>query len=164
MLQHDLLHGNITRVLPHLILIILVLTTVSFVRDLTRIKIAHLCIIEAEPVVIDFPLISCLCAFGCHIVSTHNIASLSILDERVVMPRITSSIMDDNAHEFIVEILVSDYFVKNDLLILIEVFLSPVLLLHLFNQVLSCHVLLTVRSHVQVHWEGAVVIKLDLLH
>ena len=80
------------------------------------------------------------------------------------MPRITSSIMDDNAHEFVVEILVSNYFVKNDLLILIEVFLGPILLLHLFNQVLSCHVLLTVWSHVQVHWEGAVVIKLDLLH
>ena len=72
--------------------------------------------------------------------------------------------MHDDTLQLILEVLVCDCAIQQDSLIRVQVFHRQVLVVHLLEQVLPRDVLLTVRLHVQVRREAAIVIHLVLLH
>lgn len=118
------------------------LATIAFSWNIGRVKAWHNHIIKLKPAFIIF----------------------SVLNERIIMSAFCCTHVNDNTFEVILIVLISYSFVVNSQLILVEIVNSPVMLLHLFQKILSTNVLLTILGHIKAHREIACIIKFNLAH
>ena len=122
--HHDSLHLLVTSILTHLGIPVLILATEALFRDLSRIEVLHMRVIELVPLVIAFLLL------------------LSILDECIIVTCLRCTIVDHDALQRVFEILICHCAIKQDSLVRVEIFHGEVLVVHLLDEVLARDVFL----------------------
>jgi len=138
-------HCGVVRMLTDLCFKVLVLATKRLARDVVLVKLLDFFVIEAEPRIVV-------------------VQALAILDVAVVMPRLSRARVHHNSLEFEVVIRLCNLAVQNDLLLFCKILQSQALLLHLLKQFIARYHFLTVRAHIKLHREAAVIIDFEFRH
>ena len=97
--MQDLLHARIVSELLYLRLPVLIFASEALFRDLTRIKVHNLCVIEFVPLAFFI------------------LGLLSILDECIVMASFRCAVVHHDAFKLVLEILIRHGSIKQDSLV-----------------------------------------------